>query len=143
MKHIIILLIAIPSVLSAQFLRPKFCTASGPSGIYIQQVDKDWTPVTFDCENIEVLVVSDDFENHISPGQFHNCRSIKQGNNMFSKMPVGVSGERVGSYQVTITRFDEVSNFQNVLVEWDDTGCDVIPHTLEVQFDMSKLAKKQ
>lgn len=55
-KHNLILLIVVPSLLNAQFLKPKICTLSGSSGILIQQVDEDWNKVPFDCENIEVLI---------------------------------------------------------------------------------------
>ena len=120
-------------------LLTKVCTASGSSGILIQQVDKNWNKVTFDCENIEVLITGESFENHFKPGELHNCK-YKFGSSDSSM--ISILGEQPGLYDVLVTRFDEENYFQGIDVKWDDSGCDVIGQVLEVQFDMSKQAKK-
>lgn len=139
----LIMTVLMPIKAHAQLLT-QFCDlVARNSGVLIQQVDQDWNPVTFDCANIEVLVVSEDFENHTMPGQIHNCESIKQGNKMYSLMPVGVSGERAGVNHVTVTRFNEVNQFSHVVIESINSGCDVTSEILEVNFDMTQQAKKQ
>ncbi len=132
---IVILISAVLSVAKPQFLMPKVCNLSGSSGIVIQQVDDDWNIVPFDCENIEVLVTDHAFNNNILPGQFHDCQYGVKSSRLNN---VSVLGERPGIYEVVVKRFDEINNFKNVKVEWDETGCDVIGQTLEVNFDMSK-----
>ncbi len=134
--------VLMPIKAQAQLLTQVCDLVARSSGVLIQQVDQDWNLVTFDCENIEVLVVTADFENHIMPGQFHNCESIKQGIKMYSQMPVGVSGERAGVYHVTVTRFNEVNQFSHVVIESINSGCDVTSKILEVNFDMTQQVKK-
>ncbi len=126
-------------------LLPRLCTADSRSSMSIQQVDDDWNPVPFDCENTHVLVVSDQLIVEHLPGKYDYCPANRYRNTSHSDRmsgPVFVLNDNPGTYQVTITRFDEVSTFKNVLIAIGEDGCHTIGQTLEVQFDLSKQAKK-
>ncbi|VAW47204.1 hypothetical protein MNBD_GAMMA02-570 [hydrothermal vent metagenome] len=137
--QIILMMLASSTFVNAQFLMPKLCTASGSSGILIQQVDEDWNKVPFDCENIEVLITGESFENHSKPGQLYGCK-YKFGNSEASM--ISILGEQPGTYDVLVKRFDEESYFQSIKVKWDNSGCDVVGQIIEVQFDMTQQARK-
>lgn len=50
--------------------------------------------------------------------------------------------EKPGTYQVTVSRFDEISVFKKVVVPLDQSGCHTVSQLLEVQFDMTKKCKQ-
>lgn len=135
----LILLLVFSGVLDAQFLQPKLCTLRGSSGILIQQVDEDWNKLPFDCENIEIIIIGQSFEKTIKPGQLYHC---KYGFSQNKTSMVPILGEQPGIYNVSVKRFEEENFFKGVQVEWDEGGCDVAGQVLEVQFDLSKPAKK-
>ena len=142
-----VLLFTVFSV-NAQFksLNQLLCTADARTSISLQQVDDDWKPVPFDCDNIKVVIDGSDFKREIIPGKYQHCPSKVYGfsnRNDLTSLPVTVMNDNQGIYQVTVSRFDEVSVFKNVKIELDERGCHPIPQKLEVNFDMKKQAKKQ
>ncbi len=143
------LYITVISVLASYQVQPqflaRFCTADSRSSMAIQQVDEDWNPVPFDCENIHILIVSDELTVEHLPGKYDYCPANRYRNSLYSDRmsgPVFVLNDNPGTYQVTIERFDEISVFKDVVVELDESGCYAVGPTLEVYFDMTKQVKK-
>lgn len=118
---------------SQAFNKP--CTLVNTSSLVIQQVDENWNPVPFDCDNIKVTIESDDFLKTIKPGKYIDCPYLNQ---KINRMPVLF--EKPGTYQVTVSRFDEISVFKQVVVHLDESGCHTVSQLIEVQFDMTKKA---
>ncbi len=129
----------------AQFLLTKVCTLDARSSLAIQQVDDDWNPVPFDCENTHILIESDTLTVEHSPGKYDHCPAIWYRNSLHSDRltePVFVLYENPGTYQVTVSRFDEINTFKNVVIPVGEDGCHVEQQILEVQFDLTQRAKK-
>ncbi|MCX7552808.1 hypothetical protein OS175_02860 [Marinicella sp. S1101] len=121
------------------------CTADARNGLAIQQIDSQGNPVPFDCENIHVLILGKDYRNEKLPGRYKHCpNEIYQSfdRNDLISLPVSVMSGNPGIYQVTVRRFDEISVFKDILVEIKEPSCHAVGPTLEVQFDMTKRAKK-
>ena len=122
------------------------CTLQGTPSISIQQVDNDWNPAPFDCQNIIVLIEGEGYKAEIKYGQYSHCPSQvykKYGHANLINSSVSVMGEKIGVFRVTVSRFNEVSTFKDVKIEQRESGCHTTHQLLEVQFDMTKQAKKQ
>ncbi len=130
-----LLILAIPGLVKAQLLQPKVCNLVGTSGILLQQVDENWNKIPFDCLNIEVLIISQSYVKSYQPGEIYSCK-YKFDSSGYSNVPI--LGEQPGVYDIIVKRLDEKNYFQKVVVDWDDSGCDVVGQILEIQFDMSK-----
>jgi hypothetical protein len=122
------------------------CAADARTSIGIQQVDVDNKPVPFDCDNIKVVIEGLDYKQEILPGKHGHCPEQVYGfsdRTDFKSLPVTVMNGNQGIYKVTVSRFDDVKIFKDVVIEPDETGCHMKGQLLKVQFDMAQQAKKQ
>jgi hypothetical protein len=126
------------------------CTTEARSSLVLQEVNLDWAPIPFDCENTSVLIVGKNLngkevKKEIKPNQHRWCpaeiyKKTKQASLMSGA--VTILYENPGTYDVTITRFDQVNQFKNVVIKRGDDGCHTKMVKLEVMFEDLNKAKK-
>ncbi len=126
------------SDVEAQLLTKGVCTLDARSSLVLQQVDGNGMPVPFDCANTKVSIQSHDFKSEIKPGAYSWCPSEVHRNSKHKERlsaPVPILYESPDTYDVTVTRFDQVTEFKGVVVELDEGGCHARLKRIEVMFD--------
>lgn len=134
---LVIFIVFVTDAESQLLLSGGVCTSDARSSLILQQVDENWNPIPFDCDNTRVLIENDVFKREIKPGEFRWCPAAIYKNTDHKKRisnPVTIMYENPGIYDVTVIRFDQVNQFKDVVIELDEGGCHAQLKRLEVLF---------
>lgn len=126
------------------------CTTEARSSLVLQEVNQNWNPIPFDCKNTSVLIIGKNLngkevKKEIKPNQHRWCpaeiyKKTKQASLMSGA--VTILYENPGTYDVTVTRFNQVNKFKDVVIEPRENGCHAKLVKLEVMFEDFNKAKK-